>query len=51
MNFQLTPELETLQKGAIEFARRQFNSNMIARAAQQAFSYDGRNDALPSAAR
>jgi len=42
MNLQLTPEPEILQKGAIEFARRQFNGNMIARDAQQVFPYDGR---------
>jgi hypothetical protein len=42
MNFQLTPEPETLQRGAIEFAHRQLNSNMIARDAQQVFSYGGR---------
>ena len=38
MNFQLTPEQETLQKGAIEFAHRELNGNMIARDAQQVFS-------------
>jgi alkylation response protein AidB-like acyl-CoA dehydrogenase len=41
MNFELTPEQETLQKAAIEFARRELNSNMIERDAQQVFSRDG----------
>jgi L-prolyl-PCP dehydrogenase len=43
MNFELTPEQETLQKAAIEFARRELNSNMIERDAQQVFSHDGWN--------
>jgi alkylation response protein AidB-like acyl-CoA dehydrogenase len=41
MNFELTPEQQTLQKAAIEFARRELNSNMIERDAQQVFSRDG----------
>jgi alkylation response protein AidB-like acyl-CoA dehydrogenase len=41
MNFELTPEQEALQKAAIEFARRELNSNMIERDAQQVFSHDG----------
>jgi alkylation response protein AidB-like acyl-CoA dehydrogenase len=41
MNFELTPEQETLQKAAIEFACRELNSNMIERDAQQVFSHDG----------
>jgi alkylation response protein AidB-like acyl-CoA dehydrogenase len=40
MDFELTPEQQTLQKGAIEFARRELNSNMIERDAQQVFSRD-----------
>jgi len=40
MNFELTPEQQTLQKAAIEFARRELNSNMIERDAQQVFSRD-----------
>jgi alkylation response protein AidB-like acyl-CoA dehydrogenase len=41
MNFELTPEQESLQKAAIEFARRELNSNMVERDAQQVFSHDG----------
>jgi L-prolyl-PCP dehydrogenase len=41
MNFELTPEQEALQHAAIEFARRELNSNMIERDAQQVFSHDG----------
>jgi alkylation response protein AidB-like acyl-CoA dehydrogenase len=41
VNFELTPEQQTLQKAAIEFARRELNSNMIERDAQQAFAHDG----------
>jgi len=41
MNFELTPEQQTLQKAAIEFARRELNGNMIERDAQQMFSHDG----------
>jgi len=41
MDFELTPEQQTLQKTAIEFARRELNSNMIERDAQQVFSHDG----------
>ena len=41
MNFDLTPEQQTLQSAAIEFARRELNSNMIERDAQQVFSRDG----------
>ena len=41
MNFELTPEQQTLQQAAIEFARRELNGNMIERDAQQIFSHDG----------
>jgi alkylation response protein AidB-like acyl-CoA dehydrogenase len=41
MNFELTPEQQTLQQDAIEFARGELNSNMIERDAQQVFSHDG----------
>jgi hypothetical protein len=41
MDFELTPDQQTLQKAAIEFARRELNSNMIERDAQQVFSHDG----------
>src|SRR6266496_1549355 len=41
MNFEVTPEQQTLQKAAIEFARQELNSNMIERDAQQVFSHDG----------
>jgi Acyl-CoA dehydrogenase, N-terminal domain/Acyl-CoA dehydrogenase, middle domain len=41
MEFELTPEQEDLQKEAIEFARRELNSNMIERDAQQVFSHEG----------
>jgi alkylation response protein AidB-like acyl-CoA dehydrogenase len=41
MNFELTPEQQTLQKAAIEFARQELNNNMIERDAQQVFSRDG----------
>jgi alkylation response protein AidB-like acyl-CoA dehydrogenase len=41
MNFELTAEQQALQKAAIEFARRELNSNMIERDAQQAFAHDG----------
>ena len=41
MNFELTSEQQTLQHAAIEFARRELNSNMIERDAQQVFSRDG----------
>jgi L-prolyl-PCP dehydrogenase len=41
MNFELTPEQQTLQERAIEFARRELNGNMIERDAQQVFSHDG----------
>src|SRR6266550_9234964 len=41
MNFELTPEQQTLQQAAIEFARRELNGNMIERDAQQVFSHDG----------
>jgi hypothetical protein len=34
MNFELTPEQQTLQQDAIEFARGELNSNMIERDAQ-----------------
>src|SRR5437016_12289787 len=41
MNFALTSEQQTLQKAAIEFARKELNNNMIERDAQQVFSRDG----------
>src|SRR6266576_2116324 len=41
MDFDLTPEQETLQSAAIEFARKELNNNMIERDAQQVFSRDG----------
>jgi alkylation response protein AidB-like acyl-CoA dehydrogenase len=41
MDFELTPEQQTLQKAAIEFARQELNNNMIERDAQQVFSQDG----------
>jgi alkylation response protein AidB-like acyl-CoA dehydrogenase len=41
MNFELTPEQQTLQKAAIEFARRELNSDMLERDTQQVFSHDG----------
>ena len=41
MNFELTPEQQKFQKAAIEFARRELNSSMIERDAQQVFSRDG----------
>jgi alkylation response protein AidB-like acyl-CoA dehydrogenase len=41
MNFELTPEQQTLQGAAIEFARRELNGNMIERDAQQVFAHDG----------
>jgi len=41
MNFDLTPEQQTLQSAAIEFARKELNNNMIERDAQQVFSRDG----------
>jgi alkylation response protein AidB-like acyl-CoA dehydrogenase len=41
MNFELTPEQQTLQNAAIEFARRDLNGNMIERDAQQVFSHEG----------
>jgi len=41
MNFELTPQQQTLQKAAIEFARQELDSNMIERDAQQVFSHDG----------
>jgi L-prolyl-PCP dehydrogenase len=41
MNFELTPEQQALQKAAMEFARRELNSNMVERDAQQVFSHDG----------
>ena len=40
MNFELTPEQQTLQQDAIEFARGELNSNMIERDAQQVSSHD-----------
>jgi alkylation response protein AidB-like acyl-CoA dehydrogenase len=41
MDFELTPEQQTLQKAAIEFARQELSNNMIERDAQQVFSRDG----------
>ena len=41
VNFELTSEQQKLQTAAIEFARRELNSNMIERDAQQVFSRDG----------
>src|SRR6266542_3009043 len=41
MNFDLTPEQQTLQSAAIEFARKELNNNMIERDAQQVFARDG----------
>jgi alkylation response protein AidB-like acyl-CoA dehydrogenase len=41
MNFELTPEQQTLQQDAIEFARGELNGNMIERDAEQVFSHDG----------
>jgi alkylation response protein AidB-like acyl-CoA dehydrogenase len=41
VDFELKPEQQGLQKAAIEFARRELNSNMIERDAQQVFSHDG----------
>jgi alkylation response protein AidB-like acyl-CoA dehydrogenase len=41
MNFELTPEQQALQEAATKFARRELNSNMIERDAQQVFSHDG----------
>jgi alkylation response protein AidB-like acyl-CoA dehydrogenase len=41
VDFELTPEQQTLQNKAIEFARKELNNNMIERDAQQVFSRDG----------
>jgi alkylation response protein AidB-like acyl-CoA dehydrogenase len=41
VNFELTPEQQTLQSAAIEFARRELNASMVERDAQQLFSRDG----------
>ena len=41
MDFELTPEQQTLQSAAIEFARKELNNSMIERDAQQVFSRDG----------
>jgi alkylation response protein AidB-like acyl-CoA dehydrogenase len=41
VDFELTPEQQTLQNTAIEFARKKLNNNMIERDAQQVFSRDG----------
>src|SRR6267143_1219730 len=41
MNFELTPEQQTLQKAAIKFARSELNTDMVARDAQQVFTRDG----------
>jgi alkylation response protein AidB-like acyl-CoA dehydrogenase len=41
MNFELTPEQQTLQKAAIKFARTELNTDMVARDAQQVFTRDG----------
>ena len=35
MDFDLTPEQQSLQSAAIEFARRELNANMVERDAQQ----------------
>jgi hypothetical protein len=35
MDFEVTPEQESVQKAAIEFARQELNSNMIERDGQQ----------------
>jgi hypothetical protein len=51
MNFELTPEQQTLQQGAIEFARRELNIDMIERDAQQVFSHDGWKNARSSKCR
>jgi alkylation response protein AidB-like acyl-CoA dehydrogenase len=41
VDFALTPEQHALQNAAIEFARRELNSNMIERDAEQVFSHEG----------
>jgi alkylation response protein AidB-like acyl-CoA dehydrogenase len=41
VDFELTPEQHALQNAAIEFARRELNSNMIERDAEQVFSHEG----------
>jgi alkylation response protein AidB-like acyl-CoA dehydrogenase len=41
MNFDLTSEQQSLQKAAIDFARKELNTDMIQRDAQQVFSHDG----------
>jgi len=41
MDFELTPEQQTLKSVAIEFARKELSNNMIERDAQQIFSRDG----------
>jgi len=41
MDFDLTPEQQTLQQHAIVFARGELNSNMIEHDPQQVFSHDG----------
>ena len=41
MDFDLTPEQQTLQSAAIEFAHKELNNNMIERDAQQVFSRYG----------
>jgi alkylation response protein AidB-like acyl-CoA dehydrogenase len=40
MHFELTPEQQTLQNQAIEFARRELSDNMIYRDARQLFAHD-----------
>jgi alkylation response protein AidB-like acyl-CoA dehydrogenase len=41
MDFDLTSEQQALQSAATEFARKELNTNMIERDAQQVFSRDG----------
>jgi alkylation response protein AidB-like acyl-CoA dehydrogenase len=43
VDFELTPEQQSKQKEAIEFARSELNDNVIARDEAQAFSRDGWN--------
>ena len=40
MDFELTPEQQTRQKQAIEFARQELNDNMIDRDARQLFAHE-----------
>ena len=41
MDFDLTPDQQSLQKSAIDFARHELNGDMIERDAQRAFAHDG----------